>query len=66
MSTLVEEVGQSRKRVSFLLGQAFWLEIWITLLACCLGIWASPGVVRRSQYCLLGRAFIGKLVHEGP
>ena len=39
---------------------------WITLLACRLGIWAGPGVARRSQCCLLGRAFVGKPVHEGP
>ena len=39
---------------------------WIALLACRLGIWASPGVARRLQRCLLGRAFVGKPVHEGP
>ena len=31
-----------------------------------LGFWAGPGVVRRSQLHLLGRAFAGKPVHEGP
>ena len=39
---------------------------WIALLACRLGIWAGPGVVRRSQRCPLDRAFVGKPVHEGP
>ena len=39
---------------------------WIALLACRLGIWASPGVERRSQCCLLGRTFGGKPVHDGP
>ena len=38
----------------------------IALLACRLVIWAGPGVARRSQRCLLGRAFVGKSVHEGP
>ena len=38
---------------------------WIVLLACRLGVWAGPGVVRRSQRCLLDRTFAGKLVHEG-
>ena len=59
------EVGQSQKRVP-LLGQAFRSEIWIALPACCLGFWASPGVAHRLQRCLLGQAFVGKLVHEGP
>ena len=39
---------------------------WIALLAYCLDIWAGPGVARGSQCCLLGRAFVGKPVHEGP
>ena len=39
---------------------------WIALLACPLGIWVGPGVVRCSQRCLLGQAFVGKPVHEGP
>ena len=39
---------------------------WIALLACRLGIWAGPGVTRLSQRRLLGRAFAGKPVHEGP
>ena len=39
---------------------------WIALMACRLGIWAGPGVARCSQRCLLGRAFVGKPVHEGP
>ena len=33
---------------------------WIALLTCRLGIWASPEVARRSQRCLLGRAFCWK------
>ena len=39
---------------------------WIALPAYQLGIWAGLGVVSRSQFCLLGRAFVGKLVPEGP
>ena len=39
---------------------------WISPLACRLGIWAGAGVVRRLQRCLLGRAFVGKPVYEGP
>ena len=39
---------------------------WIALLAYRLGIWAGPGVARRSQRRLLGRAFTRKPVHEGP
>ena len=31
-----------------------------------LGFWADSGVTRRSQHRLLGRAFAGKQVHEGP
>ena len=31
-----------------------------------LGFWAGPGVARRSQRRLLGRAFARKQVHEGP
>ena len=31
-----------------------------------LGFWAGPGVARRSQRRLLGRAFAGKQVHEEP
>ena len=42
------------------------VEDWIVLLACRLGVWAGPRVARRSQRCLLGRAFAGKPVHEGP
>ena len=34
--------------------------------ACRLGFWAGPGVACRSQRCLLGQAFAGKQVHEGP
>ena len=39
---------------------------WIVLLACCPGIWAGLFVARCSQRCLLGRAFVGKPVHERP
>ena len=39
---------------------------WIILLACRLGVWAGLRVARRSQRCLLGRAFTGKPVREGP
>ena len=47
-------------------GQAFQSKIWITLLARHLGIQAVLGVARRSQCCLLGGAFVGKPLHEGP
>ena len=50
----------------FLLGQAFRLKDWIALLDSCLGIWVGPGVARHSQCRLLGRAFAGKPIHEGP
>ena len=36
---------------------------WIALLTCRLGIWAGPGVAQRR---VLGRAFAGKPVYEGP
>ena len=52
---LVGEAGRSRKRGS--------QDRPSGLL---LGFWAGPGVVRRSQRRLLGRAFAGKRVHEGP
>ena len=63
---LVGEAGRSLKRAPFLLGQAFRLEIWIALPACRLGFWADLGVAHHLQRCLLGQAFVGKPVHEGP
>ena len=54
------EAGVVPPRLGLLVGD------WIVLLACRLGVWASPGVVRHSQCCLLGRAFVGKPVREGP
>ena len=42
------EAGAVSPRPGLLVGD------WIVLLACCLGIWSSPGVVRRSKHCLLG------------
>jgi hypothetical protein len=58
----VGEAGRSRRRASFLFGQAFRSERRAALLVCSLGIWAGPGVARRSQRCLLGRAFAGEQV----
>ena len=39
---------------------------WIILLAYHLGIWAGPCVAHCLQCRLLGQAFVGKPVHEGP
>ena len=42
------------------------IRYWITLVAYRLGIWAGPGLACRSQCRLLGRAYVGKPVHERP
>ena len=59
------EAGRSRKRALFLLREAFRSEIGSPFWPVVLDIWAGPGVARRSQHRLLGRAFAGKPVHEG-
>ena len=46
------EAGAVPPRPGLLVGD------WIVLLACHLGVWAGPRVARRSQCCLLRRAFL--------
>ena len=71
------EVGRCWKRALFLLREAFRSERQVGVrserrssLARPFGRRldrpSSPGVARRLQRCLLGRAFAGKQVHEGP
>jgi len=70
---LVGEAVRRRARVG---GEAFWSERRARVRSGRhsssarpfgrLGFWAGPGVVRRSQRRLLGRAFVGKPVYEGP
>ena len=66
LGLLVREAGWSRKRAFVLPLRGLPVGDWIALLAYRLGIWAGPGVVRRSQRRLLVRAFAGKSIHKGP
>ena len=58
----VGEAGQSQKAGAVPLWPDLSLGGWFALLSLLLGFWAGPGVAR----CLLGQAFVGKPVHEGP